>query len=102
VSDLSWMIRTANVIISVHGSGLSNIAFASRGSKIIDILAPYHQDCYYWLISNQKAAKYIGFFSEGDHPNDDDDLVKLSVDKDLLIDIPKLKQLLERELLSLE
>lgn len=101
VTIFSQIVRNATMIISVHGSGLSNLCFVSRNTVVIDLLAPYHQDCYYWLISNIKSARYIGFFSEGEHPSDDIDLVKNKVDNDLTIDISKLRELLTRELTNL-
>jgi len=34
----------AGSIISVHGSGLSNLPFVSPGARVLDIMAPYHPD----------------------------------------------------------
>jgi len=98
VTEFSSIIAGATFIISVHGSGLSNICFASPGTVIVDLLAPYHQDCYYWLISNLRQSRYIGFFSEGQHPDDNFDLVKNKIDNDLYINVEQLKSLLDREL----
>jgi hypothetical protein len=86
---------SARSIVSVHGSGLSNLPFISEGTKVLDILAPLHQDGYYWMICNQRKSLYVGLFAEGEHPADDEDLVKNKVDHDLLIDINKLKQALD-------
>lgn len=91
LEEAALYFSKAKEIISVHGSGLSNLAFISKNTKVIDILAPYHQDPYYWMICNQRSAKYIGLFAEGDHPDDNLDLVKFGKDDDLYIDINKLE-----------
>jgi capsular polysaccharide biosynthesis protein len=83
-------------IVSVHGSGLSNLPFIEEGAKVLDIMAPYHQDSYYWMMCNQRKGKYVALFSEGKHPPDDLDLVKNKVDDDLLIDMKKLKEALDQ------
>jgi len=94
LKEAASFFSQAKQIISVHGSGLSNLPFINNGTTVIDILAPYHQDPYYWMICNQRGSKYIGLFAEGEHPGDDIDLVKFGSDDNLLIDINKLKMAL--------
>lgn len=98
VSEFASILANTTFIISVHGSGLSNLCFVSPHTVVIDILAPYHQDSYYWMISNIKRAKYIGFFAEGEHPSDQEDLVRNKRDDDLVVNIDEMKNLLQREL----
>jgi capsular polysaccharide biosynthesis protein len=96
VQEMGKIIEGADIIISVHGSSLSNICFMKQGTVVIDILAPFHQDPYYWQISNICGGNYIGFFAEGKHPKDDIDLVQAAVDDDLLLDLNSLRSLLEK------
>jgi capsular polysaccharide biosynthesis protein len=91
MQQMAYIMANASAVASVHGSGLSNLPFIKNGTKVLDILAPLHQDTYYWMICNQRKASYIGFFAEGNHPPDDLDLVKNSVDNDLLLDLKKLE-----------
>lgn len=98
IVDFASIVADADFIISVHGSGLSNLCFASPKTVVVDLLAPHHQDCYYWLISNIRASRYIGFFSEGEHPDDEVDLVRNKVNENLKINIHQLQKLLTREL----
>jgi capsular polysaccharide biosynthesis protein len=98
VSSFARIIAGSKFIISIHGSGLSNICFMSPGTTVVDILAPYHQDAYYWQISNLCDSSYIGFFAEGSHPEDDVDLVKLKIDDDLIINISSLTEILNKKL----
>ncbi|MFT3679149.1 MAG: glycosyltransferase family 61 protein [Ferruginibacter sp.] len=95
MQEVATFFSNADSIASVHGSGLSNLVFIKEGTKVLDILAPYHQDPYYWMIANCRHSKYVGLFAEGDHPPDDADLVKLKIDADLLVDITKLNQALD-------
>lgn len=95
VVELAGIVNKTDVILSIHGSGLSNICFMSPNTTVIDILAPFHQDSYYWQISNLCQGRYIGFFAEGDHPDDDLDLVKLNIDDDLIVNVSELNKLLE-------
>jgi capsular polysaccharide biosynthesis protein len=97
VSELATILAGAEFIISVHGSGLSNLCFISDKTTVIDILAPYHQDGYYWMISNIRNSKYIGFFGEGEHPPDDLDLVRKKIDNDIYLNIDTMSKLLSRE-----
>lgn len=98
LAEMAKLMRGASFIISVHGSGLSNLCFIAPGTKVVDILAPYHQDAYYWMISNIRHSSYIGFFGEGAHPADDVDLVKRKIDEDLYLDLTKMRSLLQTEL----
>jgi capsular polysaccharide biosynthesis protein len=101
VSELAELLAGAKFVISIHGSGLSNICFISEKTIIIDILAPYHQDGYYWMLSNIRNSKYIGFFGEGAHPKDDLDLVKNKIDDDFYLDLDKVTNLFSNELRNL-
>lgn len=101
VAELAELLVGAKFVISVHGSGLSNLCFVSEKTTIVDILAPYHQDGYYWMMANIRNSKYIGFFGEGAHPKDDLDLVKNKIDDDIYLDLNKMKNLLSNELRKL-
>jgi len=94
VSDLAKILAAAKVVLSVHGSGLSNLCFISPNTTVIDILAPYHQDPYYWMITNIRNSKYVGFFADGEHPADNVDLVKLKIDEDLHLNLQEMERLL--------
>lgn len=98
LEEFSGIMSNADFIISIHGSGLSNLCFASSGAVVVDILAPYHQDGYYWMIANIRRLRYIGFFANGVHPHDEEDLVKNKRDDDIHVDVAKLHALLLREL----
>jgi capsular polysaccharide biosynthesis protein len=95
MEETAYIFAHAKSIVSVHGSGISNLPFISEGTNILDIMAPWHQDTYYWMICNQRNSKYVAIFSEGEHPADEVDLVKQKRDDDLHIDLNKLKKALD-------
>ena len=95
MEEAAGYFSAAESLVSVHGSGFSNLPFVGPNAKVLDILAPYHQDPYYWMICNQRKAKYVALFSEGEHPPDDLDLVRRKVDEDLLIDMDLLRNALD-------
>jgi len=95
MAQTAQYFSAARSLVSVHGSGLSNLAFVTGQAKVLDIMAPYHQDAYYWMMCNGRGAEYAALFSEGEHPPDDLDLVRNKVDDDLMIDIVKLKEALD-------
>jgi len=66
--DLSFeqqitIFANANVVISPHGSGLSNIIFCSPGTKVIELFyGEFIVPCF-WLISQQLKLEYYSGFS---------------------------------------
>jgi capsular polysaccharide biosynthesis protein len=95
MQETARYFAAARSLVSVHGSGFSNLPFVGADARVLDIMAPYHQDPYYWMICNNRKARYVALFSEGAHPPDDFDLVKHKVDDDLHIDLEKLKKALD-------
>ena len=87
IKQTAKIFATCTHIIGVHGSGFSNLAFCTPKTKVIDIVAPYHYDGYYWMISNKNNLKYALLFGSGDFPKYGADLVKHKVDNDIEIDI---------------
>jgi len=66
--DLSFeqqitIFANANVVISPHGSGLSNIIFCSPGTKVIELFyGEFIVPCF-WLIAQQLKLEYYSGFS---------------------------------------
>ncbi|MBI2344840.1 glycosyltransferase family 61 protein [Candidatus Dependentiae bacterium] len=52
------LFRNADVIISAHGSGLTNIIFSKPGTTVIELFQ-YHADCTFWYLSQQLGLNYI-------------------------------------------
>lgn len=63
--DQVWLFNNAKIIVAPHGSGLANIVFSKKATKIIEIFNPnYVYPCYY-LISNLLRLRYYYFVGSG-------------------------------------
>ncbi len=58
------LLSQAEVVISPHGSGLSNLVFCQKGTKVIEILSPFYVYHCYWLISNLLELEYYYVLGE--------------------------------------
>lgn len=87
IAETAEIFNEAEFIIGIHGSGLSNLAFAGKGVKVIDIVAPKHLDPYYWVLTNFREGKYAYIVGKGDMDVDSEDLVKKKIDKDITVDM---------------
>ena len=95
VFETAKMFSEAEAIISVHGSGLSNLSFASPGVKVVDLLPPAHLDPYYWIITEQIGGTYSYIFGDGDRPPEHLDLVQDKVDPNIHIDVNRLTKMFD-------
>jgi capsular polysaccharide biosynthesis protein len=96
LENTAILFSEAEFVVGVHGSGLSNLAFASKGVKVIDIIAPNHVDPYYWILNGFQNGKYAYFSGEGHVANESKDLVKEKIDEDITIDMNSFELLFER------
>ena len=58
------LFSQAEVIISPHGSGLSNLVFCQKETKVIEIFSPFYVYPCYWLVSNLVDLKYYYVIGE--------------------------------------
>jgi tetratricopeptide (TPR) repeat protein len=66
IKQQAELLAQAKVIISPHGSGLTNLVFCQPGTKVIEILSPYYVYHCYWLVSNLVGLEY--HYILGDNP----------------------------------
>lgn len=85
------LFHCAEVIVSPHGAGLTNLIFCNHGTKVIEMFSPtYLMPCFH-IISNHMDLDYYGLIGEKVPPD-----ANRSTHKDpILIDIGKLKKTLE-------
>ncbi len=86
----------ADYIVGVHGSGFANLAFISKNTKVLDIVAPLHLDPYYWMLSNRNESQYGYLFGKGERAEEHRDLVSSKVDNDIFVDMEGFKTLFYR------
>ncbi|MGD1712519.1 tetratricopeptide repeat protein [Dapis sp. BLCC M172] len=58
------LFANAKVIVSPHGSGLTNIMFCQPGTTVIELVSPNYIRHYYWVISQQLGLKYYYLMGE--------------------------------------
>lgn len=77
----------AEVIVAPHGAGLSHLAFAEAGTKLLEFFAPAYVVPCYWQLANVRGIEYHYLFSEErEDPN--------PIDPDLFLDVGKVKKAL--------
>ncbi|MEA5580555.1 tetratricopeptide repeat protein [Nodularia harveyana UHCC-0300] len=64
VVEQALLFSEAEIIISPHGSGLTNLVFCQPGTKVIELFSPnYVYHCYWW-ISNLVSLDYYYLIGE--------------------------------------
>lgn len=58
VKQQAQLLNKAQIVISVHGSGLSNLVFCQPHTKVIEIFSPFYVYPCYWLVSNLMKLDY--------------------------------------------
>lgn len=58
VEEQALLLSQAKVVISPHGSGLTNLVFCREDTKVIEIFSPYYVYPCYWLVSNLVGLEY--------------------------------------------
>ncbi|AUC60792.1 TPR repeat domain protein [Cyanobacterium sp. HL-69] len=58
VRQQAELLNQAKIVISPHGSGLSNLVFCQPNTKVIEICSPNYVYPCYWLVSNILELEY--------------------------------------------
>ena len=66
IDEQALLLSQAKVVISPHGSGLTNLVFCREGTKVIEIFSPYYVYPCYWLVSNLVGLEY--YYITGENP----------------------------------
>jgi capsular polysaccharide biosynthesis protein len=66
VSEQASLFSAAKVIVAPHGSALTNIAFCSPGTRVIEIFPPMRVNPLYWIVANQLGLDYYYFLGNGE------------------------------------
>lgn len=77
--------HNAEVIVAPHGAGLSHLAFAAPGTKVLEFFAPAYVINCYWLLANVAGLEYHYLLSE-ERPDPN------PIDPDLFLDLGKVKK----------
>ena len=100
VVEQAAMLSEAEVVVGVHGAGLTNIVFCSPGTKVVEIFSPLYCTNSYFVMSNQCNLDYFCLAGE-----DYDESLKNQPErkipnsthgaKDILINMKSLSNLLD-------
>ena len=108
VADQAALFRNASVIITPHGSGLTNMVFSNPGTVVIELFQPAYTNSCYWAIADFLKIDYYAFIGLGKPvppppPGVDSRLWSYANSKpddeygdDLMVDIDRLMQLVQR------
>ena len=61
------LFANAEVVVSPHGSGLTNLVFCSPKTKVIELFSPYYTRTDYWVISQHLGLEH--FYCLGENFN---------------------------------
>ena len=64
VQQQANLFANAEMIVSAHGSGLTNIMFCCPGTTVIELVSPHYIRHYYWVISQQLKLQH--FYIKGE------------------------------------
>lgn len=87
------LYNNANLIVSTHGANLSNIFFCTPGTKIVEIIADWHHNVDYWILSNNNQLSYYHVPSQSE-PSFEELGFKVTQNYNLIVDI----EFLERQI----
>lgn len=59
------VFANAEVIVAPHGSGLTNLAFCSPNTKVIELFSPNYIRTDYWMISQQLQLQHYYVIGQG-------------------------------------
>lgn len=92
--DQMSLFSQAEIVISAHGAGLSNIVFCNPGTKVLELQSPTYLGLCYWLIADSCDLDYYYLLGKGYYENNAYYYWKDGT-TDIDIDINELKQTLE-------
>jgi len=51
-------VQSAKAIVAPHGAGLTNLAWANRGTKVVELFSREYTTACYWLIADMLGLDY--------------------------------------------
>lgn len=82
--------NNVDVVVSPHGSGLSNLVFSRPKTKVVEFFSPSYVNVIYWAFSNLLGLDYYYLLGQGTNPPDFED--PHMIKEDIRVDVEKLKK----------
>ncbi len=96
VTQQSQLFAEADIIISPHGSSLTNLAFCSPGATVIECFSPYYLRTDYWMISQHLKLNHYYLIGKSFECHPLRQLMYPSgLTEDFMIDLSDLRRLLK-------
>lgn len=64
VMEQAQLFAEAAIVLAVHGSGLTNLAFCQQGTTVVELFSPYYIYPCYWLVANWRHLRYSYLLGE--------------------------------------
>ena len=86
----------AEIVVSPHGSGLTNLVFCSPKTKVVELFSPNYLRTDYWMISQQlKLQHYYLVGQNFNCPSLRNLMYQNALTEDILVNIDSLKLILQ-------
>lgn len=86
----------ADAIVTPHGSGLTNLAFCSPNTKVVELFSPNYIRTDYWMISQHLQLQHYYLVGQSfDCPSLRSLMYQNALTEDILVDIDSLKLILQ-------
>ncbi|MEM7593606.1 MAG: tetratricopeptide repeat protein [Cyanobacteria bacterium P01_A01_bin.83] len=86
----------AKIIVTPHGSGLTNLVFCAPNTKIVELFSPNYLRTDYWMISQQLQLQHYYLVGESfDCPSLRNLMYQNALTEDILVSIDALKLILQ-------
>ncbi|KAA8745700.1 glycosyltransferase family 61 protein [Paenibacillus sp. UASWS1643] len=90
ISQQVQLFASAKAIVSPHGAGLANLAFCTKGTRVIEIFHIRHVVPTYWMISNHNQLDYYMMYGQEDGTTQE----RFPGLEDFYVDLDRLEQTL--------
>ncbi len=78
VAAQAEMFANADIVVASHGAGLTNIAFCSPGTHVIELFPPTYVNQGYWTMASDRKLNYYYIIGSGIEIADNHDLLRNS------------------------
>jgi capsular polysaccharide biosynthesis protein len=86
------LFSRAEIVVSAHGSGLTNLVFCRPGTSVIEILSPNYVNTTYWGLSEKLGLVYYYLLGENKEGRA---LPRGRIHEDLRVSVAELRQLVD-------
>lgn len=90
ISQQVQLFASAKAIVSPHGAGLANLAFCTKGTRVVEIFHIRHVVPTYWMISNHNQLDYYMMYGQEDGTKQE----RFPGLEDFYVDLDRLEQTL--------